>query len=192
MGRQQNIPAKTPEANRVGGSLPQQPTPLEPAPGNDILAMQQTIGNRAVTQLLGSVRLQPKLRVGPPDDVYEWEADRMADAVARDSFAAPAMLSPSAPAVVQRKCAECAEEDEELRRKPALGGVSLPSAEFSAADMPRGGVPLVPSLRSLMEPAFRRDFGGVRIHTGDRASAAAGKLRARAFHSRRGHRLWTG
>ena len=42
--------------------------------------MQSTIGNRAV-QRLASTRLQPKLTLGAPDDVYEKEADAIAEQV---------------------------------------------------------------------------------------------------------------
>lgn len=43
--------------------------------------LQSTIGNRAVQRLVGSGILQPKLTVGSPDDVYEKEADEVAEQV---------------------------------------------------------------------------------------------------------------
>lgn len=43
------------------------------------------------------------------------------------------------------------------------------------------GRPLSQSLRSAFENAFSWDFSGVRVHTGDGAQAAAGRLGARAF-----------
>jgi len=55
---------------------------------DDITGLQQTAGNRAVSQLLTSVTgpaeepvIQAKLMVGAPGDRYEQEADRMADKV---------------------------------------------------------------------------------------------------------------
>lgn len=46
-----------------------------------MLALQRTIGNRAVQQMLNSWSLQPKLVVGAPDDAYEQEADKVAEEV---------------------------------------------------------------------------------------------------------------
>ena len=86
------------------------------------------------------------------------KAERIADAVARGGVEPAAPLSPAPAASVQRVCADCAEEEERLRRKPALDSAPDADASLSAADMPRGGAPLVWSLRTLMEPFFRRDF----------------------------------
>ena len=47
------------------------------------LHLQQAIGNRATQSLLAGGLLQPKLRIGPVDDVYEREADQTADRVMR-------------------------------------------------------------------------------------------------------------
>ncbi len=48
-----------------------------------IVSLQQTIGNRAVQRLFKSGMIQAKLRIGQPNDVYEQEADRVADQVMR-------------------------------------------------------------------------------------------------------------
>jgi chemotaxis protein histidine kinase CheA len=50
---------------------------------NLILNLQQTYGNKYVQGLLNSKVLQAKLAVSNPDDVYEQEADRVADMVTR-------------------------------------------------------------------------------------------------------------
>ena len=50
---------------------------------DSILFLQRTVGNQAVQRLLRSGALQAKLRIGQPGDVYEQEADRVADAVMR-------------------------------------------------------------------------------------------------------------
>lgn len=46
-----------------------------------ISSLQRTIGNRALYGLFRAAVLQPKLKVGRPDDVYEQEADRVAEHV---------------------------------------------------------------------------------------------------------------
>jgi len=66
--------------------------------------LQHSHGNAYVQRLLVSRAVQAKLTVNPPDDQYEREADRVAEAVAR---------APDIP--VQRQ----EEEEEELYAKPA-------------------------------------------------------------------------
>ena len=46
-----------------------------------ILYLQRTIGNQAVSRLIESRTLQAKLKIGQPGDIYEQEADRMAERV---------------------------------------------------------------------------------------------------------------
>lgn len=48
-----------------------------------IMHLQTTIGNQAVQKLVKSGLLQAKLTVSRPGDIYEQEADRVADQVMR-------------------------------------------------------------------------------------------------------------
>lgn len=66
-------------------------------PAHPILQLQRTIGNRAVQRLLRSRTLQAQLAISQPGDIYEQEADRVAEEVIR--MPAPA---------VQRTCPACA------------------------------------------------------------------------------------
>ena len=52
-------------------------------PVDRILYLKRTAGNQAVSRLIRSGALQAKLKIGQPGDVYEQEADRVADAVMR-------------------------------------------------------------------------------------------------------------
>jgi hypothetical protein len=45
--------------------------------------LQRSIGNRGVAQLYRSGLLQAKLRISQPSDIYEQEADRVAEQVMR-------------------------------------------------------------------------------------------------------------
>lgn len=47
-----------------------------------VLRLQRTAGNRAVQRLFNS-EIQAKLKIGPPNDIYEQQADRVADEVMR-------------------------------------------------------------------------------------------------------------
>ena len=75
-------------------------------PVDRILFLQRTAGNQAVSRLMKSGALQAKLRIGQPGDVYEQEADRVADAVMR-------MPEPQ----VRRQPIE-EEEEEQMQTKP--------------------------------------------------------------------------
>src|SRR5215208_1850081 len=72
--------------------------------------------NQLVQRRLGQTGLQPKLTVNRPGDVFEQEADRVADAVTRMD-AAP-MAESGSPPVAQGKCAKC-EEEKMVQRKCA-------------------------------------------------------------------------
>jgi len=65
--------------------VPAQPQP----PAHPVHAMQRSLGNRATRRILTGGILQPKLTIGAPDDVYEKEADAVAEQViARTSLTA--------------------------------------------------------------------------------------------------------
>lgn len=50
---------------------------------NPVAVLQGSIGNRAVKSLFRSGVIQAKLGIGRPNDIYEREADRVADQVMR-------------------------------------------------------------------------------------------------------------
>ncbi len=58
-----------------------------PSPSHPVLRMQRELGNRAVARWLGSPRFQAKLHITQPGDMYEREADRVAEAVVRGQMA---------------------------------------------------------------------------------------------------------
>jgi len=55
------------------------------SPIDQILHLQRTIGNQAVQGLFKSGVIRTKLKIGQPNDIYEQEADRVADEVMRMS-----------------------------------------------------------------------------------------------------------
>src|SRR5713226_10641085 len=94
--------------------------------GNSLLGLQQALGNRAVLHMLGAQRVQTKLRIGPPGDVFEQEADHVAHSVVSTSRTgmteATGSLHPAPAGGIQRKCAQCEQEEEEtIRRSPQEG-----------------------------------------------------------------------
>jgi hypothetical protein len=78
-----------------------------------ILFLQRTIGNQAVGLLIKSGALQAKLKIGQPNDIYEQEADMVAEQVMR--MPEPQIASGNN-FHIQRACPKC--EDNELKRQP--------------------------------------------------------------------------
>jgi hypothetical protein len=164
-----------------------------------------------VGRILGAPRLQPKLTIGPVDDVFEREADRVADEVTR----MPAVEAQSGEPV-QRMCPECEEDavqrQEQLQLQPIEeeeedlqmqrqedeeeDEILMPKADGRSCcqgEQPdyvervqrvrehSGGRPLSREERSYFEPRFDRDFSGVRLHDNPLADTAARSVSARAY-----------
>jgi hypothetical protein len=157
------------------------------APRQTFLRFQQYAGNRGVGRLLALHGIQAKLTVAASGDPYESEADRVADTVIGMSSASVPLasrISRLAALPVQRKCANC-EEEEQLRRKPSANGKALgpvlPSLEDSIQSARQDGQPISASMRSYFEPRFGADFSAVRVHTDSSASDLASAVGAHAF-----------
>jgi outer membrane protein OmpA-like peptidoglycan-associated protein len=109
--------------------------------------------------------LQTKLTVNEPGDVYEQEADRVADQVmAMPSHAAVA----SAPPRIQRLASQSARQTD-----------AAPLSVDRVLASP--GKPLEPSLLQDMEQRFGHDFSRVRVHTGTAAEQSAWDVNAQAY-----------
>jgi len=175
MGRTTRLHQATPpqRAARARAMNPTHPAPGATAACSPLVALQQSIGNRAVGRLV-----QAKLRVGRPGDRFEQEADRVADQVMRmPAGAAPAAIA--APRI-SRKCAEC-EKEEKLQTKPAGSGptAEAPASVYEVLHLP--GQPLDSAPRAFMEPRFGRDFNQVRVHTGRDAAESSRFMNAVAY-----------
>lgn len=129
------------------------------------------------------VKLQAKLTVNTPGDIYEQEADRISEQVMR-------MPEPQ----LQRacacggKCSECqteqpGREHERLLTKRAgpsdLGQAIVPPIVHEVLRSP--GQPLASTTRRFFEPRFGHTFGSVRVHADARAAESARAVRARAY-----------
>ena len=53
------------------------------SPVESIMQLQRTLGNQAVQGLFASGAIQAKLKISQPNDIYEQEADRVANQVMR-------------------------------------------------------------------------------------------------------------
>ena len=115
--------------------------------------LQRAVGNRAISRLLRSPAIQPKLTISEPGDEYEREADRVADQVMRmaDDHAPPSLRIGNA-SMVQRKCAcnDGAEEQgkrDQVQRQ-AVSSSDVTSVPASMPDLLRSAGQLIDAPRS--------------------------------------------
>jgi hypothetical protein len=140
-----------------------------PAGGHALLQLQRTIGNRAVQRLLQSGRVRPKLRIGPPGDQYEREAERVADHI---------MCMPG-PTVQPIRAGEGGPVQ---GQRVIAGNAAVDVAPAVVHDVLRSpGQPLAPSTRAFFEPRFGHDFSRVRIHADTPAAQSARSINALAY-----------
>ncbi|MCX6581388.1 MAG: hypothetical protein NT166_14540 [Candidatus Aminicenantes bacterium] len=88
-----------------------------------VMDLQRTVGNREVTRLIRSGFIRAKLTIGRPGDIYEQEADRIADRVMRMTGEKQSLVSGHS-SLVQRQspCPGCEEEEKPISRKTSGGG----------------------------------------------------------------------
>lgn len=128
---------------------------------------------------------QPKLTINQPNDVYEREADHMADKVMRmtdSSFASNSFFTPVAN-TAQRKCKACEEEDKHVHRKESNSAEVNGSAELDSyvSSLNSSGQQMPQSSRQFFEPRFGHDFSNVKIHTDSVAAKSAQSINALAY-----------
>lgn len=108
--------------------------------------------------------IQTKISINQPGDVYEQEADRIADQMATPAHSAVS----GAPPRIQRFSGQ---SDGQMDAAPASVDQALASP----------GRPLEPTLRQDMEQRFGYDFSRVQVHSGAAAEQSARDANARAF-----------
>jgi hypothetical protein len=156
------------------------PNPKSSAPQpNHFTNLQRAIGNQGVLHLLGlddssqSARsmaaapqpiLQTKLTVHQAGDVYEQEADRVADQI---------MRTPEPKAADSKTIARA------IGQPAHRGAIDAPASVHEVLRSP--GQPLDAATRAFMESRFGQDFSRVRIHTDSAAADSASEIHARAY-----------
>lgn len=120
------------------------------------------------------VIVQPKLECTEAGDMYEQEADLMADYVT-NSFAAGGDRGKSRPSRVFSLGHFIS------RRASNPSGIQIDEDTESNIKGSHCGEPLPNVLRSRMESSFGADFSGVRIHTDNKAAEMNTNLHSKAF-----------
>ena len=127
---------------------------------------------------------QPKLTINQPNDVYEQEADAMADKVMRMSDSPVnnnAFFKPSISSL-QRKCSHCKEEEKKVQRKKGSHKSTTASSQTEGyINTLSGGKALGKDERSFFEPRMNYDFSNVRLHTDHIAAKSAQSINALAY-----------
>jgi hypothetical protein len=164
---------------------------------NQVQVQQHSLGNQVVQRMLHLGMIRAKLKINPPDDKYEQEADRVADQVMRmpDPLSAGVAFSSRSKGMgIQRACPLC--DDEELKRQPleeeedeeilqtkkAFGHTPeiAPALAARVTGLHGRGQPMPEFVRAFFEPRFGRDFSRVRLHTDALANAINIRLNSRA------------
>ena len=157
---------------------------------HSVLQLQRTQGNHYVQQVVGEAAsqsgapiIQAKMTLGPTNDRYEREADRVAQHVVNNSTS---LGQPDSGQSIQRQIED--EDEELLQRMPDIQrmtgaeGGAIDAGVQQSIQQARGGGHLLPeNVRGSMEQAFGANFGGVRIHTDTKANQLNQSLQAHAF-----------
>src|SRR5215212_4169292 len=168
-----------------------------------IFHLQQAIGNQTVQRLMSSnntakgfdfakISIQPKLKVSQPNDVYEQEADKVAENIMSMTNDNPIATTFShKEEKIDRKCAVCEMKEKEkkeeklkISKKPSNTSILEESDEISneinniRSD---SSIPLDGSTREFMESRFGYDFSNVRVHADEKAARSAQSVNALAY-----------
>lgn len=131
---------------------------------DSISFLHKTIGNQAVSYLI-----QKKLKIGKPDDIYEKEADQVAEKI----MTVPASTGTS-----------CEEKEKKIIQTKKLAHNGAETDLDLKIIIPRksdSGNPLPLAIRYFMEEKFGHDFGSVRVHTDNESARITKALNAEAF-----------
>jgi len=147
---------------------------------------------------------QMKLAVGPANDHYEREADRVAASVMSepgapkiqrqgleedDEMIQTKSIASSITPLIQRQETPDEEDDNQVQLRSDGGKPEVDSGvEHSIARARGAGQPLPDGLLSRMEKSFGADFSGVRVHADSESDTLNRSLHARAFTT--GHDLF--
>ncbi|MBD2185841.1 eCIS core domain-containing protein [Aerosakkonema funiforme] len=136
--------------------------------------------------LLGRTRvspratIQPKITIGAPNDKYEQEADRIADAVM--NMSAPSSDAGSNQPLAAAVTPIAATDSGSAQTAPEGTASAASSAQESQLNLDgSGGSALPQDVRSFMEQRFGADFSHVRVHTDSNAVQMNKQLNSHAF-----------
>ncbi len=140
--------------------------------------------------------IQTKLKVSKPGDIYEQEADRVAEKVMCMSSSSNYLLLANTSTIgnekSEYKCDSSTRKDEQEKMEISTKKRSVnTSSNFQASEKVaddihtivsrEGGSPLDTSSKEFMESRFGYNFGNVKIHNDERAARSAKDVNALAY-----------
>lgn len=130
---------------------------------------------------LGQTFFHPKLTINQPGDIYEQEADAVAEKVMRTPVHENRFFKPAVNPI-QRKCDHCDKEEKKVHMSAevgASGGMTAPSAVNDVVYS--AGQPLDTCTRGFMESRFGYDFANVQVHNDSAAHQSSADINALAY-----------
>ena len=152
--------------------------------------LQQYIGNQALLRLIRSGRIQPKLKVVESEDVYEKEANRVAERIMRsETSEQPYFQIESGGKRIKSKFKSCREKEDSKKfsisrmENSSRGQVDVTDKTTRNINniVNQTGSSLDIPTREFMQSRFGYDFGNVRIHTDESAAISATSVNALAY-----------
>lgn len=138
------------------------------------------IARQVKPEQLSTVGIQPKLKIGQPNDKYEREADTNEVLIRKISNEDTIQSSESSEERVQRKCSSC--EQDTLQRKADTNVPEITPDFSDTLKSTKGkGEPLSMTTRESMGKKLNADFSNVRVHTGTEAQSLTESIQAKAF-----------
>ncbi len=176
------LPAKTltPQREIAAGDLLAAAPMRDHAKGINLDLMQIPVSNNS------AIPVQAKLEIGPANDKYEKEADRVAKQVVQ-KLHEPQSAQPQKPQTSQGKVNREVEEVLQRKSRLQLKGdegkmTAAPELESSISRSRGSGQPLSEGIREPMEKAFGGvDFSGVKVHTDGKSDQLNRSIQAKAF-----------
>ncbi len=156
------------------------------------LHLHRTLNTQSVPDPLNgnfntALPVQPQLMINPPNDIYELEANRVAEQVIRmpestieqpTEFFSPTHATPVVHTISRQVQSQAHSDKSEMAESSTMSQESHGVAD----DIITGtGHPLPASERSFFEPRFGVDFSNVRLHTDNRTARTSQSIDAKAF-----------
>lgn len=160
-----------------------EPARIEVVPSTPISSPFGHHISRIPVHATASGKIQAKLEVTTPGDMYEQEADRVSEQMMR--LPEPHSQHDSSHRGGRPACqnTQSIQNPEGIHARQIRTSdsrqVAVPSSVHDVINAP--GRPLDQATRGFMEPRFGHDFSGVRVHTDARAAESARAMKAMAY-----------
>jgi hypothetical protein len=149
-----------------------------------LIHLQQTHGNKYVQRLISSKIVQAQLTVSQPDDLYEREADQVAEMVTQGSMSKMQRQPMEEEEELMMKASSIQQQEEEELQMSAIESRDAEVSYELESQINSNigtGQPLADSVRETLEPQFGHDFSEVNIHNGTEANNLSRQMGAEAF-----------